>query len=55
MSSETTSAGTSADVTVDVTEASDAAEQMAAATQSLRQRFPLLQTGDTPTTEPYPA
>ena len=50
-----TSTGAAADVTIDVTDASDAAEQMAAATQALRQRFPLLQTGDSPTTDPYPA
>ena len=41
------------EVAGDAQEAADAAEQMAAATQSLRARFPLLQ-GDTPPTDPYP-
>ena len=43
-----------ADAVGDSPEAADAAEQMAAATQALRSRFPLLQ-GDNAQSDGYPA
>jgi hypothetical protein len=50
-------AGGPADVAVEpvVDPAASAAEQMAAATQALRARLPLLHGEDPPAPEPYPA